>query len=41
MVVKLAEEFATNEIVPVAEKIEHKDWVGHPRAAEESQRSWA
>ena len=26
MVVKLAEEFATNEIVPVAEKMEHKDW---------------
>ncbi len=26
MIVKLAEEFATNEIVPVAEKMEHKDW---------------
>jgi butyryl-CoA dehydrogenase len=26
MIVKLSEEFATNEIVPVAEKMEHKDW---------------
>src|SRR5579863_8947281 len=26
MVVKVSEEFATNEIVPVAEKMEHKDW---------------
>jgi alkylation response protein AidB-like acyl-CoA dehydrogenase len=26
MVVKLSEEFATNEIVPVAEQMEHKDW---------------
>jgi alkylation response protein AidB-like acyl-CoA dehydrogenase len=26
MIVKLSEEFATNEILPVAEKMEHKDW---------------
>jgi butyryl-CoA dehydrogenase len=26
MVVKLAEEFATNEVVPNAEKMEHKEW---------------
>ncbi|MFZ0704403.1 MAG: acyl-CoA dehydrogenase family protein [Candidatus Korobacteraceae bacterium] len=26
MVVKLAEEFATNEVVPEAEKMEHKEW---------------
>ena len=26
MVVKLSEEFAINEVVPVAEKMEHKDW---------------
>ncbi len=26
MVVKLSEEFATNEILPAAEKMEHKDW---------------
>jgi butyryl-CoA dehydrogenase len=26
MVVKLAEEFATNEVVPQAEKMEHKEW---------------
>jgi butyryl-CoA dehydrogenase len=26
MVAKLAEEFATNEVVPNAEKMEHKDW---------------
>ena len=26
MVAKLAEEFATNEILPNAEKMEHKDW---------------
>ena len=26
MVAKLADDFATNEIVPVIEKIEHKDW---------------
>jgi hypothetical protein len=25
MIVKLSEEFATNEILPVAEKMEHKD----------------
>ncbi len=26
MIVKLSEEFATNEILPVAEKMEHKEW---------------
>src|SRR3974377_835499 len=26
MVVKLAEDFATNEVVPEAEKMEHKEW---------------
>ena len=26
MIAKLADEFATNEVLPNAEKIEHKDW---------------
>ena len=32
-----AEEFAVNEILPNAEKIEHKDFSVYPRAAEKSR----
>ena len=37
MVVKLAEEFATNEVVPEAEKMEHKEWAVSPRTAAEGR----
>ena len=41
MVAKLAEEFATNEVVPEVEKMEHKDWEVCATVAEEGGRAWA
>ena len=38
MIAQTAEEFATNEILPNVEKIEHKDLSGHARSAEEGRR---
>jgi hypothetical protein len=38
MVAKLADEFATNEVLPAVERIEHKDWQVTRESAEEGRR---